>query len=338
MSMTKYASNAIEKCLEKFPDYLTSIFIDEILIGQKLLELMRNNFGNYVIQKALKTAKGNSKEKLLSAIKKNIEKLNDIKLVTKWNQILDISELKIMPEFHSMPINNPAYINNPNDLAQCMNFNMINMNNMQGFQRNNLNLLDPYRMPNSPCLRPLSYNSMLPLKMMQGSPRSMNIPYDNNFPTGSSLQSRSNKLSSNTSLRSCNIESSQLNLQSMVFGQLGQLDHSMFNSGNMQGGRQNPQIRNHHYSNEFADFDSGINGIANLQPMQHMPNNKTYNLDKGMFKDDSDMKNNHSINSNKVEPISESSIESSGMSKENSSSPVKRAKKYTIKILPENNK
>lgn len=335
--MTKYASNAIEKCLEKFPDILTSVFIEEILNGQKLLELMKNNFGNYVIQKALKTAKGAPREKLLSGIKRNLEKLNDIKLVTKWNQILESCEVKLMLDsnFPSISMANQPYISNHSEIPPGINYNMINMNPMQGY-RSNSNLLDPYRMPNSPCIRPPAYNPMLPLKMMVGSPRSMNIPYNNNFPTGSSLQSNSNKLSSNTSLQSCNIESSQLNLQSMVFGQLGQLDYSMFNSGNMQKGRPKPPQRNF-YANEFSDLDVGLNDLANLQPKQNFQSYKFQNLDKAEKKEDIETRNNNSVSS-KVEPISESSIESSGISKENSSSPVKRAKKYTIKILPENDK
>jgi hypothetical protein len=49
---------------------------------------MKNPFGNYVIQKALKLATGYHKGKLTGIIKKHIEKLHDKKLIAKWKNIL----------------------------------------------------------------------------------------------------------------------------------------------------------------------------------------------------------------------------------------------------------
>jgi hypothetical protein len=49
---------------------------------------MKNSFGNYVVQKALKLATGFMKVKLTNNIKKNMEKLTDKKLVNKWKSIL----------------------------------------------------------------------------------------------------------------------------------------------------------------------------------------------------------------------------------------------------------
>jgi hypothetical protein len=49
---------------------------------------MKNSFGNYVLQKALKLCNGFLKVKLTNNIKKNIEKISDTKLVNKWKSII----------------------------------------------------------------------------------------------------------------------------------------------------------------------------------------------------------------------------------------------------------
>jgi len=55
---------------------------------------MKNPFGNYVIQKALKLSTGSYKNKLIGFIKKSIEKFQDKKLIVKWNNILSNFTLK----------------------------------------------------------------------------------------------------------------------------------------------------------------------------------------------------------------------------------------------------
>ena len=49
---------------------------------------MRSNYGNYVIQKAIKLSKGENKKKLVFNAAKDINKLNDAKLIIKWKSIL----------------------------------------------------------------------------------------------------------------------------------------------------------------------------------------------------------------------------------------------------------
>lgn len=49
---------------------------------------MKNNYGNYVVQKALKISSGNPKLKLIISILKNIEKIGDKKLIAKWKNIV----------------------------------------------------------------------------------------------------------------------------------------------------------------------------------------------------------------------------------------------------------
>lgn len=49
---------------------------------------MKSNFGNYVIQKALKIVKGPNKTMLVNSIMDNVHKLEDKKLIHKWNSIV----------------------------------------------------------------------------------------------------------------------------------------------------------------------------------------------------------------------------------------------------------
>lgn len=87
LSNKKYSSNVVERCLEK-NDKILSQYIEEICENGKVADIMRNSYGNYVIQKALKISAGRNKEKLADNVNKNIYKLNDKKLISKWKNIV----------------------------------------------------------------------------------------------------------------------------------------------------------------------------------------------------------------------------------------------------------
>ena len=91
LSCQKYASNVIEKCLEKSQEKLLSEFIDEIGKNSSIVTLITNSYGNFVLQTALKLSKGKDKTRLLNYIKKCLEKINDKKLLKKWKGIISIS-------------------------------------------------------------------------------------------------------------------------------------------------------------------------------------------------------------------------------------------------------
>ena len=95
LSMEKYSSNVMEKYIEKSDEILTE-YIDEIIKFGKLYEIMKNNFGNFVIQKALKLSYGENKKRLIIEVSKNICKLNDKKLIIKWKEliVLDLEKIK----------------------------------------------------------------------------------------------------------------------------------------------------------------------------------------------------------------------------------------------------
>lgn len=50
---------------------------------------MKNNYGNFVVQKALKLSSGLTKMNLLSSIIKSIEKIGDKKIMAKWESIVN---------------------------------------------------------------------------------------------------------------------------------------------------------------------------------------------------------------------------------------------------------
>lgn len=121
LSLDKYASNVVERCIEKNEKILNN-FVDEIMQTEKIYEVMKSNYGNYVIQKALKLAKGEYKKKLLFSAAKDVNKLNDVKLIIKWKSIL----LSYINELNVDEINNLKKIiifNNNNNFSDNINYN-----------------------------------------------------------------------------------------------------------------------------------------------------------------------------------------------------------------------
>ena len=87
LSLEKYGSNVVERCIEK-DDKILNNYIEEIVDMNKICEVMKSIYGNYVIQKALKLSKGDYKQKLVYNATKNINKLAEQKLIKKWKSIL----------------------------------------------------------------------------------------------------------------------------------------------------------------------------------------------------------------------------------------------------------
>lgn len=89
LSLQKYSSNVIERCIEKNPSFLEK-FIDEVLCDQSCAVglLLQNSFGNYVIQTALKHSNGEKKQLLIASVEENLVKMNERKLIMKWRSII----------------------------------------------------------------------------------------------------------------------------------------------------------------------------------------------------------------------------------------------------------
>ena len=90
LSNQKFSSNAVERIIEKNNENLV-YYIDQICENDNLSEVITNNYGNYVIQKAVKLSSGKSQEKLIKEIMKNLHKLEDKKIINKWKMIISTS-------------------------------------------------------------------------------------------------------------------------------------------------------------------------------------------------------------------------------------------------------
>lgn len=91
LSLQKYSSNVIEKCLEISSNFRLQI-MNEIFMQQNscaLNLLLKNNFGNYVVQTILKyVTDKNQLNMLINSILENLEKINDKKIIFKWKKII----------------------------------------------------------------------------------------------------------------------------------------------------------------------------------------------------------------------------------------------------------
>jgi len=72
LSLTKYSSNVVERCIEKASKELKEEMIRELMNAENLSAIVKNRFGSQIIQKALALAKptlrAEFKEKLQSTI------------------------------------------------------------------------------------------------------------------------------------------------------------------------------------------------------------------------------------------------------------------------------
>ena len=93
LSNQKYSSNVVERIIEKSKENL-EYYINQICCESNLFEVIKNNFGNYVIQKAVKLSSGKIQEKLIKEIMKNLDKLEDKKIINKWKMIISNTNFK----------------------------------------------------------------------------------------------------------------------------------------------------------------------------------------------------------------------------------------------------
>ena len=98
LSLEKYASNVIERFIEKDEEVLND-FIDEIIKSNRIYEIMKSNYGNYVIQKVLKLSRNKKKNEIVFCAAKNIDNLIEHKLISKWKSLLN-------PYINELPLEN----------------------------------------------------------------------------------------------------------------------------------------------------------------------------------------------------------------------------------------
>merc|ERR1711920_732613 len=67
LSVQKFSSNVIEKCLEQAPTDIKAKYIDEIMHCPKLNKMLQDQFANYVVQRALSVCDEDQGIKLVEA-------------------------------------------------------------------------------------------------------------------------------------------------------------------------------------------------------------------------------------------------------------------------------
>jgi len=91
LSIQKFSSNVVEKCLMMSDLQQRGDIILHLAKIDKLVTVMRNSYGNYVVQKALYLSNGDVKVALADAIYENIPVIQDKKIRVKWAQLLQNS-------------------------------------------------------------------------------------------------------------------------------------------------------------------------------------------------------------------------------------------------------
>ncbi|KAG5631253.1 hypothetical protein H5410_002970 [Solanum commersonii] len=72
LSMQKYSSNVVEKCLKNVDEEHSSYIIEELLSDPRLDQIMQDPYGNYVIQAALNISKGALHAALVEAVRAHV--------------------------------------------------------------------------------------------------------------------------------------------------------------------------------------------------------------------------------------------------------------------------
>ena len=88
LTTMKYSSNVLEKCILK-SEFFLNRYVECVV--KDIGVLIRNGYGNYVIQTAVKFSKGDFKRMLVIAIENNLDCLCERKLISKWKTIIGMN-------------------------------------------------------------------------------------------------------------------------------------------------------------------------------------------------------------------------------------------------------
>lgn len=138
-SALKRQMNTLEVNMSKNLALLISWLVIIIFVN-KYIGLIRNSYGNYVVQRALNVASGEDKEKLLKAISKRLPDVSDRKIRNKWEQITKehltgcISSKSQQDEFERLSISSHNEETEPN-IKKPNNQRVSQMTSSSGKQR-----------------------------------------------------------------------------------------------------------------------------------------------------------------------------------------------------------
>ena len=281
LSCQKYSSNVIEKCIEKSDGKLLGEIIDEICKNTNTL--IKNSFGNFVLQKSLKLSSGRRKIKLTNSIKKSLDKLTDKKLIKKWKTILSSStHLNLNSETNTNTNQNNSFFSSGDHISSSPISDRGNNSSFTNtFLSQKENFFKNIHSPrNSPMIRPqLSVNNspfatpiinsplMSPMRLMNmGSP--INSPLNSPLPgspiPGSPIYSPvhigrnlmiNNNLNTNMNGNINNLGNFSMRSNTLIIP-----PNIMINGGNPNINN----VQNQHGKNEFLNINNnGMGGIWN---------------------------------------------------------------------------
>ena len=121
-------------------------FIDEISYMNRVVDLMKNEYGNFVIQKALKLSQNLNRKRLVKLIQKNVEKIGDKKLILKWKNIVNSF---CNTSYSIRPVQSVFAVNTNQNFVSAQNLPFVNniYNNNQYISKapcmNNVNKIHP---------------------------------------------------------------------------------------------------------------------------------------------------------------------------------------------------
>lgn len=94
-SSQKYTSNVIEKCVTVAPTQFLKRVINEIMKLDRLSDLMKNKYGNYVLLHVLISCDLEDKERIMQGISKNANLFHGTKYKQRWSKFIEDNPLNI---------------------------------------------------------------------------------------------------------------------------------------------------------------------------------------------------------------------------------------------------
>ena len=132
----KFSANVIEKCFENSNDEIKSkIIISLVRNGKYLIDLLMDQYGNYVVQKALLVTKGELYMKMLTIISKGI---NELKQTAFGNKLI-VKLINTHKELGNLLANSPHGNTNLGGTNSNNNYNVNTYGGFNGHNKRNNN-------------------------------------------------------------------------------------------------------------------------------------------------------------------------------------------------------
>ena len=247
-------------------------FIDEVAQNNRVVDLMKNNYGNFVVQKALKLSSGPNKLKLIRCIVKNIEKIGDRKIILKWKSIV---ESHICPENEMLIRNLISGCNNNTNIYNNLSL-MGNIAPASQQFMNNLYPIQNFQMSNN------NFNNNLNMNLHPAFQKSYpEMDYN--------VNTFSNSLNSNNFYN--NHQQSKVNLENSAYMSrmnnynIGQINPYVSNNQNNSFNFVNTKPNNYHTQFLMENPSNINNKIFNAKNMQRKsaPSDMSVNNNMGYY-------------------------------------------------------